>query len=802
MPATGRRLYPDAPPQPPAILPVGAMGALNLDFIRETALRVGRLAEALFGAVEADVVAVQDGRLWRGKARTDLADDDFARWVALTSEDMTWIADTRLDPAWCDHPAVTMADGVRFFAVAPIRLRNGMRLGALRVIDLRPHPYDPQLAARLEDLAEIVAAECDRHAGGQARRIRELFDMAPGFMAFLRGPEHILEMVNEAYTLFVGDRDHDLIGRPAVEALPELADQGFIAILSRVRRTGEPYVGKCVKMLLSRRPGEARQEVYADLLVQPVREADGSISGIFWQGYEVTSEKIAVDELLRSREKLASALSTTQAIFDNSRDIICAVDAHGVFARVSKQSEALFGYRPDELVGHTFRAFIPPEDVEASWRLWARLKDGSPTDLVAGTQMHKDGSRVPVMWSLVWSDEDQTMFATARDMREHLATEAALRQALKMEAVGRLTGGVAHDFNNLLTVIIGGAEALTEQLVDQPSLRPVAQMALEAAEKGAELVSQLLAYSRIQPLAPRPVDCGRLLASLAPIVRRTISEEIEVEAAQAPQDAFRCLADETQLTSAMLNLCINARDAMPDGGRLKIGVSRASSAPPAENGGEPLVGAFIVLSVEDNGAGMTPETLARAMEPFFTTKPVGEGSGLGLSMVYGFVTQSGGSLAIESEVGVGTVIWLYLPETTEPVVEAAALEPAAAPTANHHILLVEDDEMVSAQVERQLRVLGYRVTARSNGVEALEALTRVADIDLLFTDIVMPGGMNGRQLADAARILAPRLRILFTSGYTEDASILAGRLDAASAFLAKPYRRADLARKLALAFEA
>ena len=366
--------------------------------------------------------------------------------------------------------------------------------------------------------------------------------------------------------------------------------------------------------------------------------------------------------------------------------------------------------------------------------------------------------------------------------REALAAEARLRQAQKMEAIGRLSGGIAHDFNNLLTVIIGAAEALADGLADRPDLGPVARVALEAAERGAELVSQLMAVSRTQPLTPRPIDCGRFLASFTPMLTRTLPKDIDVVVHPGPSGAC-CLADPGQLTSALLNLCINARDAMPGGGRLTLSVAARSGD--------------VALCVEDEGEGMAPDVLARAFEPFFTTKPEGKGSGLGLAMVSGFAEQSGGGLEIESAPGQGTRARLILPRTEACAEAPRARRSAPAPAAGLKVLLVDDDDLVRVQASRQLAGLGCEVRACACGYEALEALAAGHRVDVMMTDIHMPGGLNGRQLADHARLLHPALRILFTSGHTEDPVLRSVALDPRAAFLAKPYRRAELARTLA-----
>jgi CheY-like chemotaxis protein len=341
-------------------------------------------------------------------------------------------------------------------------------------------------------------------------------------------------------------------------------------------------------------------------------------------------------------------------------------------------------------------------------------------------------------------------------------------------------------------VVIGSAETLADSLADDAELASVARMALDAAERGAELVSRLLAFARTQPLTPQPVDCNKFLDALLPVLRRTISRDIKIEV-EAADGELCCVADLTQLTSAMLNLCINARDSMPGGGRLTVR---------AEREGEPESGnpAFVVLSVQDTGDGMSPQVRARALEPFFTTKPVGKGSGLGLSMVHGFVSQSGGRMEIESELGEGACVRIYLPQTAcaEAPAEPELLAVAAAP--RRHVLLVEDDDLLRDQVARQLTLLGCQVTVECNGHDALQRLIETYDVDLLMTDIAMPGGLNGRQLAEHARRLRPDLRILFTSGHTDEAAIRALGMDGMSRFLGKPYRRAALARKLAEVF--
>jgi nitrogen-specific signal transduction histidine kinase len=389
------------------------------------------------------------------------------------------------------------------------------------------------------------------------------------------------------------------------------------------------------------------------------------------------------------------------------------------------------------------------------------------------------------------------MVGSMIDVTSERALEETLRRSQRMEALGQLTGGLAHDFNNLLTVILGNAEMLVEALGHDEQLRGLADMTRMAAERGSELTSRLLAFARRQPLDPRPTDVNRLISGLDGLLRRTLGEHVEVEIVHGG-GLWPALVDGAQLESAVLNLCINARDAMPGGGRLTIELANAHlDIAYADLHDEVVPGQYVLVAVSDTGVGMSAETTERAFDPFFTTKSAGGGSGLGLSMVHGFIKQSQGHVKIYSELGEGTTVKLYLPRAARG---AAALEsrPTPAPTlaGSERILLVEDDELVREHVADQLRDLGYQVTAAADGQAALVELRSDAPFDLLFTDVVMPGGISGRQLADEAQRLRPGLPVLFTSGYTENAIVHQGRLDPGVQLLQKPYRRGDLAMKL------
>jgi signal transduction histidine kinase len=390
------------------------------------------------------------------------------------------------------------------------------------------------------------------------------------------------------------------------------------------------------------------------------------------------------------------------------------------------------------------------------------------------------------------------------EIAERMRTEEALRQAQKMEAVGQLTGGIAHDFNNLLTAICGGAETLQRLLPEQlgsneARLRRALRMIDQGAQRAATLTQRLLAFARRQALDPRPIDANKLVAGMSELLRRTLGEAVSIETVLAG-GLWRTMTDPNQLESALLNLAVNARDAMPGGGKLTIETANSYlDESYAALHQDAVPGQYVMIAVSDTGTGMSRETIEHVFEPFFTTKEVGQGTGLGLSQVYGFIKQSNGHIKVYSEVGQGTVVKLYLPrllgETRLSLDdETAAEEPPAG--SGELILVVEDDEDVRAYSTETLRDLGYRVLAAPNGPAGLEVLARHRGIRLLFTDVGLPGGMTGRQLADNARRLRPDLLVLFTTGYARNAIVHGGILDPGTHLLPKPFTHAGLAAKI------
>lgn len=382
------------------------------------------------------------------------------------------------------------------------------------------------------------------------------------------------------------------------------------------------------------------------------------------------------------------------------------------------------------------------------------------------------------------------------DVTERKALQQQLHLAQRMDAIGQLTGGVAHDFNNLLTVVIGGSEALLEQLED-PAQREYADFILQAAQQGGELARQLLAFARSQPLEPHVFEVTELLNSMAGLIKRTHGEDVLLSITQGAGPHF-AYADPSQTEAAILNLCLNARDAMPQGGRLDISIERVALTDTfVQQHPEARPGDYVAISVSDTGTGIAPDVLEHIFEPFFTTKEVGKGTGMGLSMVYGFIKQSDGYLAIETVLGAGTTFTMYLPATDSLSAghRMTSLEDDAM-GGSENVLIVEDNDLVRRHASTLFESLGYHVTLAASGAEALAILAERDDIDLLFTDVIMPGGMNGRELGERATRLRPRLRVLYTSGYSRDALMEQGRLVENVMLLPKPFSKAQLSGKV------
>jgi PAS domain S-box-containing protein len=533
---------------------------------------------------------------------------------------------------------------------------------------------------------------------------------------------------------------------------------------------------------------------------------------------ERTAELAAANaRLVREAAEREHAEGRFQHLVQGVRDYaLYMLDPHGVVTNWNAGAERIKGYRASEIVGQHFARFYTDADRAAgtpSRALETAAREG--TFQAEGFRVRKDGSE---FWANVVinpiRDEDGTLMGFAkitRDVTERRQAAQALEraqeqlaQAQKMEGIGQLTGGVAHDFNNLLTVIIGNLESLQRALQapvpDGDRLARSVENAMRGAQRAASLTQRLLAFSRRQPLDPKPVDAGRLVIGMSELLRRTLGEQVAIETVLAG-GLWRVLADPNQLEIGILNLAVNARDAMPNGGKLTIETANAHlDEVYAAAQTEVVPGQYVVISISDTGSGMTKEVQAHAFEPFYTTKDIGHGTGLGLSQVYGFVKQSGGHVKLYSEVELGTTVKLYLPRLLSEEAGVAPPETAAPlprSAGAQTILVVEDDDDVRANTTGIVRELGYTVLEAPLAATALHLLERHPEIKLLFTDIGLPGGMNGRQLADAARKARPDLKVLFTTGYARNAIVHDGRLDLGVVLIPKPFTYAALAAKLA-----
>ncbi|MGJ5204597.1 PAS domain S-box protein [Bradyrhizobium sp. HKCCYLR20261] len=535
-------------------------------------------------------------------------------------------------------------------------------------------------------------------------------------------------------------------------------------------------------------------QIEVSLSVSPILDARGAVIGASKVARDITEAK-------RTRTALTRETEERRRIFETSQDLILIANSYGQLMQVSPSARSILGYEPEEMVGRNASDFVYPPELEVVRTQMRLCRRGQDVRDFEAQLLHKEGRGVVLNWMASWSEPVQRHFFIGRDLTEKRAAEAQIRQAQKMEAVGQLTGGVAHDFNNILTVITGSIGIIADAVSDRPELASVAKLIDDSADRGAELTRQLLAFARKQPLQPVDLDVNALMDETAALLRPTLGAQIEIVRILST-DPCTALADPNQLATAIVNLALNARDAMPEGGKLTFETANVVLDEDYANANnEVAVGDYVMLAVSDTGCGIPPAYLEKVFDPFFSTKGIGKGTGLGLSMVFGFVKQSGGHIKIYSEVGHGTSIKLYLPRSTSAPVAETGQQVTDLRGGDETILIVEDDPLVRQHVLAQVAALGYTTLAAANAAEALDVLERHPEIDLLFTDVIMPGSMNGRQLADAARGRRPSLKTLFTSGYTENAIVHHGRLDANVLLLAKPYRKQELARMIRIALD-
>lgn len=640
----------------------------------------------------------------------------------------------------------------------------------------------------------------------QTERQNRLFQQAPSFMAMLEGPEHRFTFINPAYRRVVGNRD--VLGRTLAEALPEAVEQGYLDLLDQVFRSGEATVRSGAKFVVASADGASTAERYVDFVYQPIVGPDGAVTGVFVDGYDATERTLAEQALRASELRLHEVNATLErrvaeraadlqarearlrTIFETSYQLMGLLTLDGTLVEANAASLGVIEASLGDVAGKFFwqtpwftETPGAPEAVEAAVNAAARgdtVREELSLRLPGGVRVF-DFSVRPIKDA---GGSVIAMVPEALDITERRVAEESLRQAQKLEAMGQLTGGVAHDFNNLLTPIMSSLDMLIRAGTRTDRERRLIMGGMKSAERAKTLVQRLLAFARRQPLQVEAVDVPGLINGMAELLASTLGPRIKVVVDAAP-DLPSAKADPNQLEMAILNLSVNARDAMPHGGELTISARTAFVA-----SGHPAKlppGDYVRVSITDTGAGMDADTARRAIEPFFSTKGVGQGTGLGLSMAHGLAAQLGGGLTLTSEPGVGTKVDLWLPVSAEP---RRVQEPGVRmryPASWGTALLVDDEELVRMSTADMLVELGFTVLEAPSAEEALRMMDAGARFDVLITDHLMPG-MTGVDLAYALRERRPGVPALIISGFAEKKGI-ASDLPR----LTKPFRQADLA---------
>jgi PAS domain S-box-containing protein len=634
----------------------------------------------------------------------------------------------------------------------------------------------------------------------ELRRLREMFAQSPSFSALLQGFEHRFVQVNPAYQRLIGHRS--VVGLTVREAIPEVEKQGFLALLDGVFSSGEPHIGRDVELIIQCTPDGPPETRFVDF-----------VYSIFVQGSDTTDQHVALDALQASEAQLRAlnadlerrVIERAQArtlTWQLSPDLLGALNSQGYFETSNPAWKTVLGWSEREVAGMSIFELLHPEDLEHTGAGFELTQVGQPALRFVKRYRCKDGSYRWISW--VGIPEDGFVYCTGRDITQEreaeielAAAQVALRQSQKMEAIGHLTGGIAHDFNNLLTGILGSLDLVRRRMMTgrTDNIPRLMDAASAAAHRAASLTHRLLAFARRQSLDTRPNDINRLVGSMEDLLLRTLGEHIELRSVLA-EDLWTAFTDAHQLESALLNLAINARDAMPGGGMLTIETANvALDAAYTRLHADVKPGDYVVVSVSDTGVGMPADLVAKAIDPFFTTKPAGEGTGLGLSMVYGFAKQSGGHLGIHSEVSLGTTVKLYLPRALQEAVDLEVPVLEAPRGRGETILVVEDDATARLIMSDVLEELGYSVLTASDARHAIPLLKSDQRIDLMISDVVLPH-INGRKLAELARSSRPELKVLFVSGYAEQATFRGDFLDAGMDMLTKPFALDTLGAKV------
>ncbi|PBP48880.1 response regulator [Pseudomonas syringae] len=637
---------------------------------------------------------------------------------------------------------------------------------------------------------------------------------SPESMYLLWGPDLVF-FHNDAYTPILGPRKDDAIGALIPDLWADVWDQVAPLVIDAL--AGKPCHYQDLPLSMARY-GEVEQTWWS-FSFSPVIDEHGVVVGMFCITNETTAHVLnqqALQESERKRLKLIDDLVSLErqqtarleqrtleldTFWQISPDPLAILDFNGIFLRVNPAWTALLGHPEQELLGTSIMTLLHPDDVSNTQNALKHTVN-HVLPLFENRYQHVDGSYHWFGWTA--APGNGIIFALGKHLTHEKdrikalrIAEEALIQSQKMEAVGQLTGGLAHDFNNLLMGVTGNMELLLSRIRQErfTELDRYINAALEGSRRAASLTHRLLAFSRRQTLAPKATDIDLLVAGMDELIRRTVGPAIDMQV-NTSRGLWATLVDPHQLENSLLNLCINAKDAMPDGGKLLIQTGNRHLTAVMATKYQLPAGRYVELSVSDTGTGMSNDVMARAFDPFFTTKPIGMGTGLGLSMIYGFARQSGGGVYITSKVGEGSKVCILLPmhegEAETVVFDDSPLQVPASSTSDETILVVDDEPAVRLLIAELLEDLGYIVLQAERGADALTILQSKAAIDLLITDVGLPGGMNGRQVADAARDVRPDLKILFVTGYAENAALAHDTLEPGMHVLPKPFAIAEL----------
>jgi len=619
---------------------------------------------------------------------------------------------------------------------------------------------------------------------------------SPILGAILWGPDLCI-LYNDAYATSLVDRHPAALGKPMAEVWGSVWDE-VAPQFQQAMETGIGFSNTNVELMIMRN-GQLEETIW-NFCAAPITGEDGAIAGLFNQGIEITEQRRKEQAIHRAQETLERTVDETtrdrNRLWELSADIMLRCGFDGQIKTVNPAWKDVLGWDEADLVGVSLLKLIHPDYIDRTIAGAQFLADGGYHTRFDNRYRHKDGSYRWISWST--QPDADSIYAVGRDFtseRENAealrSAEDALRQAQKMEAVGQLTGGLAHDFNNLLAGITVSLELL-ELRASQGRFGDMVryiETASDAAKRAAALTHRLLAFSRQQTLDPKPTDVNRLVLGMEDLLRRTVGPAVAIEVIGAA-DLWTALVDASQLENSLLNLCINARDAMPSGGHIRIATANQRLNQRAADAQQMPAGEYLSLSVTDSGSGISPEVMSRVFEPFFTTKQPGEGTGLGLSMVYGFAKQSGGLVRIYSEVGRGSTVCIYLPRHHGMAESVQAPELPALPvhTAAHETVLVVDDEpSVRLLIVDILQDMGYKVLEAADSASGLALLQSDVHVDLLISDVGLPGGMNGRQMAEVGRANRPAMRVLFLTGYAQTAVFGGGQLDEGVEVMTKPF---------------